>query len=159
MKGASHFLNLYPVEDRMVGLCKQKADKFINPNLVPRNFSKFPVREPCLLNCITMHSLNSGARNLIPGTCSQHVPKDLNPDLLVWNQQCYRYTKDVKKWERKESHLSPTTTPIEAGGLQPPVWRRSQLIQAEDVGLEPTTAVNRNCFQDSLLIQPDTFHG
>ena len=26
---------------------------------------------------------------------SKHVPKDLNPDLLVWNQQCYRYTKDV----------------------------------------------------------------
>ena len=25
----------------------------------------------------------------------QHVPKDLNPDLLVWNQQCYRYTRDV----------------------------------------------------------------
>ena len=25
----------------------------------------------------------------------EHVPKDLNPDLLVWNQQCYRYTKDV----------------------------------------------------------------
>ena len=27
----------------------------------------------------------------------QHVPKDLNPDLLVWNQQCYRYTKDVNE--------------------------------------------------------------
>ena len=22
-------------------------------------------------------------------------PKDLNPDLLGWNQQCYRYTKDA----------------------------------------------------------------
>ena len=28
---------------------------------------------------------------------SKHVPKDLNPDLLVWNQQCYRYTKDVNE--------------------------------------------------------------
>ncbi len=61
----------------------------------------------------------------------EHVPKDLNPDLLVWNQQCYRYTKDVclfQKWERKESHLSPTTTQLKAEGLQPPVWKRSQVV-------------------------------
>src|SRR6056297_2563424 len=29
------------------------------------------------------------------------------------------------KWERKESHLSPTTTQLKAEGLQPPVWKRS----------------------------------
>lgn len=73
----------------------------------------------------------------------EHVPKDLNPDLLVWNQQCYRYTRDVclQKWERKESHLSPATTQLKAEGLQPPVWKRSQVFvkQAEAVGLEPTT--------------------
>ena len=42
------------------------------------------------------------------------------------------------KWERKESHLSPTTTQLKAEGLQPPVWKRSQ-VEAEAVGLEPTT--------------------
>ena len=62
-----------------------------------------------------------------PQDLLKHVPKDLNPDKLVWNQLCYRYTKDVFcKWERKESHLSPTTTQLQAGGLQPPVWKRSQ---------------------------------
>ena len=68
----------------------------------------------------------------------QHAPKDSNPDSLVWNQQCYRYTKGVHssifrfrlfgpnfilnaklQWERKELHLSPTTTQLMAGGLQP----------------------------------------
>lgn len=43
------------------------------------------------------------------------------------------------KWERKESHLSPATTQLKAEGLQPPVWKRSQVVQAEAVGLEPTT--------------------
>jgi hypothetical protein len=32
------------------------------------------------------------------------------------------------KWERKESHLSPTTTQLKAEGLQPPVWKRSQVV-------------------------------
>lgn len=27
----------------------------------------------------------------------KYVPKDLNFDLLVWNQQCCRYTKDVNE--------------------------------------------------------------
>ena len=31
----------------------------------------------------------------------------------------------LNKWERKESHLSPTTTQLRAEGLQPPVWKRS----------------------------------
>ena len=26
----------------------------------------------------------------------QHAPKDSNPDILGWNQQCYRYTKGVQ---------------------------------------------------------------
>ena len=60
------------------------------------------------------------------------------------------------KWERKESHLSPTTTQLKAEGLQPPVWKRSQ-VEAEAVGLEPTTVINRSCFQDSVLILPGDF--
>ena len=66
-------------------------------------------------------------RSLLPAP--QHAPKDLNPDLLGWNQQCYRYTKDASqksKWERKELHLSPSTTQFKAEGLQPPVWKRSR---------------------------------
>lgn len=31
----------------------------------------------------------------------------------------------LQNWERKESHLSPTTTQLKAEGLQPPVWKRS----------------------------------
>ena len=33
------------------------------------------------------------------------------------------------KWERKELHLSPATTQLKAEGLQPPVWKRSQVVQ------------------------------
>ncbi len=64
-----------------------------------------------------------------------------------------------QKWERKESHLSPATTQLEAEGLQPPVWKRSHVSieQAEAVGLEPTTVISRSCFQDSVLIRPGDF--
>ena len=61
------------------------------------------------------------------------------------------------KWERKESHLSPATTQLKAEGLQPPVWKRSHMFQAEAVGLEPTTVFDRSCFQDSVLIRPGDF--
>ena len=110
----------------------------------------------------------------------QHAPKDSNPDILGWNQQCYRYTKDVHlsifrfrlfgpnfirntklQWERKELHLSPTTTQLTAGGLQPPVWKRSPTVKnnpqvftfktlkrlAEAVGLEPTTVLPAAVFK------------
>ena len=51
------------------------------------------------------------------------------------------------KWERKESHLSPATTQFKAEGLQPPVWKRSQVVQAEAVGLEPTTVLPAAVFK------------
>lgn len=39
--------------------------------------------------------VNQASLPLDHGTVSQHVPKDLNPDRLGWNQQCYRYTRDA----------------------------------------------------------------
>ena len=91
----------------------------------------------------------------------QHAPKDSNPDLLGWNQQCYRYTKGVQffvfrlfktnficntklQWERKELHLSPTTTQLMAGGLQPPVWKRSPMVKSNrQVSLSKRSSVQR----------------
>ena len=31
--------------------------------------------------------------------------KDLNPDLLVWSQQCYHYTKDVEEVRRVKGEV------------------------------------------------------
>jgi hypothetical protein len=39
--------------------------------------------------------VNQASLPLDHGTVSQHVPKDLNPDRLGWNQPCYRYTRDA----------------------------------------------------------------
>ena len=63
------------------------------------------------------------------------------------------------KWERKESHLSPTTTQLKAEGLQPPVWKRSQ-VEAEAPKIDRSRTHNgltRSCFQDSVLIRPGDF--
>src|SRR6056297_2082532 len=50
------------------------------------------------------------------------------------------------KWERKESHLSPTTTQLKAEGLQPPVWKRSQVFSSGSRGTRTHNGFTRSCF-------------
>ena len=61
------------------------------------------------------------------------------------------------KWERKESHLSPATTQLKAEGLQPPVWKRSQVVSSGSRGTRTHNGLTRSCFQDSVLIRPGDF--
>ena len=61
------------------------------------------------------------------------------------------------KWERKESHLSPATTQLKAEGLQPPVWKRSQVVLSGSRGTRTHNGFTRSCFQDSVLIRPGDF--
>ena len=87
----------------------------------------------------------------------KHVPKDSNPDLLVWNQQCSHYTRDASILFRIDSPLRDLNASLVA---QHPITIRGRLTSSlsGSRGTRTHNGLTRNCFQDSALIQPVDFH-
>lgn len=89
----------------------------------------------------------------------EHVPKDLNPDLLVWNQQCYRYTKDV--FEVGTQGIAPLADYHTIKGRRFTVSRVETLPSFHRTsgsrGTRTHNGLTRSCFQDSVLIRPGDF--
>ncbi|WP_144043635.1 hypothetical protein [Rhodopirellula baltica] len=85
------------------------------------------------------------------------------PDLLVWNQQCYRYTKDV--FEVGTQGIAPLANYHTINGRRVTTSRVGTLPRfhqtsgSPNVGsaLEHIDGLTRSCFQDSVLIRPGDF--
>ena len=89
-------------------------------------------------------------RTDLDGTCK-------SPDLLVWNQQCYRYTKDV--FEVGTQGIAPLADYHTIKGRRVTTSRVETLPSCSggSRGTRTHNGLTRSCFQDSVLIRPGDF--